>query len=398
MSLDRARLLLEQARFDLAIQELRQVLAADPNHAHAHALLSIALTETRQHQLALEEAQQAIALAPDESFHFYVMARVLHHRDEEKEAESAVKEAIRLAPWHAPNYALLASIYLSLRRWQDALTAAEQGLALDPEHTGCANLRAMALTKLGRRIESLDTLRSALHRDPTNAFTHATQGWSLLEARQPEQAMQHFREALRLEPNLEYARAGIVEALKARNILYRWILHYFFWMSRLPDQARWFIIIGGYALSRFLRGPLFWLYVLFAYLTWTAPSLFNLLLRLDSFGRLALSEQQIRTSNYVGAALAVGLLGLVLWLTGIGSGLLLLLYGALMVIPLSATFNRAAGRGRTILTVYTAVLALIGAVGLFFAAFPTQFSSGDPFLPWFFWGVFIFTWVANFVR
>ena len=61
----------------------------------------------------------------------------------------------------------------------------------------------------------------------------------VLHQAQPKAALEHFREALRLDPNLQYAQAGIVEALKARNPIYRWMLGYFLWMGRLSDRAKW---------------------------------------------------------------------------------------------------------------------------------------------------------------
>ncbi|MDB5311521.1 MAG: tetratricopeptide repeat protein [Gemmataceae bacterium] len=46
-------------------------------------------------------------------------------------------------------------------------------------------------------------------------------GWALLHARQPAEALTHFREALRLDPTNEWARDGLIEALKARYWVYR---------------------------------------------------------------------------------------------------------------------------------------------------------------------------------
>ena len=57
----------------------------------------------------------------------------------------------------------------------------------------------------------------------------------------------HFKETLRINPSLDWARAGMVETLKARNFIYRWLLQYFFFMARLqPQGAGWAIVIGGY--------------------------------------------------------------------------------------------------------------------------------------------------------
>ena len=44
-----------------------------------------------------------------------------------------------------------------------------------------------------------------------------------------------------------------VEALKARYFLYRWLLQFFLWMSRLSPGVRGGLIVGAYVLVRVLR-------------------------------------------------------------------------------------------------------------------------------------------------
>jgi len=111
--------------------------------------------------------------------------------------------------------------------------------ALDPEHAGCLNLRAMAEVKLGRKAQAAATIEAALARDPENAGTHANRGWTYLEESDPGRALEHFREALRLDPENEWAREGMVEALKARHGVYRLVLRCFLWMQKLGESARW---------------------------------------------------------------------------------------------------------------------------------------------------------------
>jgi hypothetical protein len=98
--------------------------------------------------------------------------------------------------------------------------------------------------------------------------------------------------------------------MKARNPLYRPILGYFLWMSRLSDKAQWAVIIALFMGARFLRAlakanpallpylaPLVAVTLLFVVMTWVADPLFNLMRRLDRFGRLALSREQVVASN-----------------------------------------------------------------------------------------------------
>jgi tetratricopeptide (TPR) repeat protein len=322
-NLQRALLLYEQQRFPAAEEELRQSLAIEPDDGFAHALLSLCLARRPGRGGSHQRAQQAIHLAPDFPLAHYALASVFHDRNRLAEALASIHEAIRLDPEDADYPALEAQIHLDARRWAQALEAAERGLQLDSEHVTCTNLRAIALVKLGRKAEAGATIDAALRRNPDNAVTHANQGWTYLEESEPRKALEHFREALRLDPTNEWARAGLVEALKARNIVYGLMLRYFLWMSKLSAGVQFGVIIGGYILNRILTAaaktnpelapwvlPLRILYLTFALLTWTADPLFNLLLRLSSYGRLALSPEQYRASNWFGAAVIPALFSL----------------------------------------------------------------------------------------
>lgn len=404
--LDRAQILLEQSRFELAEKELRLELAEDPDHPLAHALLALCLARAKNFKSALSEAKLAIHLGPDLAFSHYVLASVLDDQERYAEAETAVQEALRLDPEDPDYFAMLSQIKLNQRQWPEALEAAERGLQLDSEHVSCTNLRAIALVKLNRKEEAGATIATALRRDPENAISHANQGWTLLQRHEPEKAMEHFREALRLDPELDWAREGIVEALKARHFIYRIMLGYFFWMSRLSSRAQWGVVIGGYLGYRVLlsfaennpaAAPFIWpvliLYIIFAVLTWIARPLFNLLLRLHRFGRLALSREQIVASNWVGGCLGFALFNLAVWLlTNHPTALIAGITGGAMVIPIAGSFY-ASGKRRRTLMIYTLVLAGLAIALLTLDLFDIALASS---LFWIFLlGIFAFQWVAN---
>jgi tetratricopeptide (TPR) repeat protein len=231
----------------------------------------------------------------------------------------------------------------------------------------CVNARGIALVNLGRREEASITIGGALQNNPHNATTHANQGWALLHAGDHKAALLHFREALRIDPESRWAKAGIVEALKARNILYRLMLRYFLFMSRMGRQVQWGIVIGGYVGVNLLQSaadsnpklspyvmPVVIAYCVFAVLTWLAAPLFNLMLRIDRFGRYALSRDQRLCSNWIGSCLAIGIgLAITAWAK---HDLMYLIYGvmiAILAIPLSAVFNCDQGWPRWAMTAYT---------------------------------------------
>jgi tetratricopeptide (TPR) repeat protein len=371
--LDRARLLLAQSRPADAEREAMLALAAQPDDPGALALLALTRVELKKPAEALAVAQKALGLAPDVAYFHYVHALVLHHAERPDDAFAATQEALRLDPSDAEIFSLLAGIELSRRRWTAALAAAEQALALNAEHVEAANFRAMALVRLGRKAEAMATVDSALQRAPENALSHANQGWNCLHQNDPRRAQDHFREALRLDPNLDFARDGMLEALKARNPVYRGMLAYFLWIGGLSDRLQWAFILGIYFGGRMVRGlastqpqlswvlwPLLGLFYAFVYLSWTAASMFNLLLRFDRFGRHILTRDQRVASNWFGAFFLAALGSLVWWLSRDNAfAMNLMIVLVVLSLCISATFSLS-GRSRLILGASTGALAGLG--------------------------------------
>ena len=371
--LARATLLMQQRRFEDAEEHLRRALAADPDDGTAHRLLAWCRLTGGDTDAALHEAREALRVDPDRPDHHALLSRVHAARDEDDAAERAARRAIELDPHDAGLWSTLARSLACRKRWRDALDAADRGLAVEPDDADCRNLRAMCLTQLGRRDEATATLAGTLERDPDDANAHASLGWTRLHARRPREALESFREALRLDPTHAYAKAGLVEALKARNPIYRWMLAFFLWMNRLGERMQWGLIIGAFVGYQVLRAiarnnealrpwltPLIVAYVGFVLLTWLAVPLFNLLLRLDRFGRHALMSDQRRGSNLLGAILlAAAALAVVAVVTRDVAWLVAAMPLLGVAIPGVGVFRTAPGPWRTGMAAYTVVMAAL---------------------------------------
>lgn len=405
--LARAEILFQQSRYEEAETECRRALGEDPQFVEAMTLLAFCLSERDKHDEALRVAAEAISLEPDNPETHYTLAHVQHDRKKDKLARQSIEEAIRLDPYDVRFHALLAAIHAAAADWNAMLESAEKGLAVDPDDAACGNLRGMALTKLGRADEAHAGLDDNLSRDPDNSMTHANKGWACLHQGDPKTAMVHFREALRLDPTSEFARGGMLQALKARHWPYRILLKYFLWMSTLSRRAQWGVVIGLYVLFRVLmRGgetnpdyagyiwPLLYLYIGFVFLTWTASPLFNLLLRLHPFGRYVLSDTERRAATATGVCLAAGVTGIVCGFALYNAVALILgIICVVMVIPVSAALGQEPGRARTILGLYTLALWALGLGGVLLLGGP-----GAGMLQLFFVGFLVFQFVANAVR
>lgn len=406
-SLTRAVHLYQISRYADAETELRRALAEQPHDPQAHALLGLCLAKQERLPEAEVEVNQAITLAPDWDHAHYCRSAVLQERRRYAEAEEAAREAVRLDPASPDNYARLAITLYCQNKWQATLDAALEGLKYNGEHADCMNLRTMALTKRGRQREAIATVDEALARDPDDSYAHANKAWALLHEGKSRPALDQFREALRLDPTNEYARHGMVEALKARNPIYRWMLAYFLWMARLDDRMRWGVILGGYFGSRILRAvserspelapwilPIQILYLVFVLLTWFAMPLFNLLLRLNKFGWHALSRDQRVASNWFGGCVALSLASFIGWLIYGHEALLL---GALLpmgvAMPIVTLFACDPGWPRQAMTLLAAAMCVTGAVGLYGVALEQEWGFNA--LGIFLLGFIASPWVAN---
>lgn len=376
---DRASLLIDQGRYDLAERELQEHLADAPDDARAYALLTLTLVELERLPLADEASRTALRLDADDAMSHYARARVLVARRDNAPAVEAAEEVIRLDPDHPRGYAILATARIGQRRWTDALDVIDAGLRLAPEHEGLLTLRGLALREMGRGSDANVAFESALRRDPSNAYAHAHRGLTMLHQGRTNEALESITEALRLDPGNQMARAVLIEALKARNPLYAGLLRVMLAIGRLSARATGLLLIGFVVLQQALRaiarsvpalgtiiGPIIAIYLLFAWLTFAAGPLLNLLLFLDPLGRHALTSEQRIESMIIGPLVGVGIAATAIALTsGLATiPLIVAILGLGLVIPIAGVFATDDGWPRWVMLGIVMVAAALGVVGV----------------------------------
>jgi tetratricopeptide (TPR) repeat protein len=404
--LERAAQLVEHQRYEDAEKHLHEILAQNPTQIDAIGLLAICKSELKQPDEAIKLIRQAISQQPDNDHFLYLNALFLFRKEDLKEARKFIDNAISYNPFRADYFGLLSLINLNQKDWSLALENANKGLEIDPDNLTCLNGRSTALFKLDNKMEAFSTIQEALNQDPENDYTHTNVGWGHLEKGDHKKALEHFREALKLNPENSYAKAGLVEGLKARYWLYRIFLKYAFWIGNLKGKLQWGVILGFYFGSRLLKivaeqneglrpfiTPIIVIYTLFAVSTWIIAPLSNLLLRLNVYGRYALTEEEIKSSNLVGLSLAVGILGIILFLFNPDILYAMIgFFGVTMMIPLSSIFSPTKTRSKNILIGYTILLALAGVVSIVLQA-----MDGDAgiFPMIYLFGIIAYGWIAN---
>lgn len=401
---------MQQGRIEMAKKELSLELSQNPSNAYAMGLLGFCHSTEKNHENAAQLIESAIGLEPNNPYLFYLQAKIYLLNNRFKDAILAADNGLLLNPNGAEFFLIKGSIALNLDQWEAALKYSELGLESDPEHVDLINLRARSLIQLNRRKEAAATLDYALHKSPEDPLAHTNKGWVAIENDNYEEAVTHFREALRLSPTFNFAKIGLKEAIKGKNIIYRQILKFFLWTNKMNDKGRWQFIIGAYvvyiifiklaesypSLAPFFY-PFILFYIMWAFSSWIAQPFSNLFLRLHPLGKLALSDDEKTASNMVGIFLGVGItFCLLFFFTNSILWIALGIWFIIMLIPIGGTFMmERGGKPRKYLAIYGAIIGFFGLAYIGLELFAN--IQVMPLVYAFALGIFFYGWVANYL-
>jgi len=405
--LSKVEILIQQKKYSDAEKFLSDLLAEDANNIHLLSLLAEINFQQYNFDKANNIIDNAIGLSPDEPNLFYIKSRIALQKDDFNAAESLINQSIELYPYDADYFAFLANIKLLRKQFEESLVIANKALAIDAENLSALNTRSTALIKLNRSEESFNTIEGALRGDPNNAFTHANYGWGLLEKGDYTKALEHFKEALSNDPTFEYAQSGLLEALKAKNPIYRIFLKYAFWINNLTSNYQWGVIIVFYLGFRFLKSvaknneslqpiliPIIIILSLLAFSTWVIVPISNLFLRFNKFGQLLLSKKEKLSSSLVAISLLIFFIGIILYFVFLDNKILTIAaFGFSMMVPIGSMFSPT--KNKNSLLIYTISMAVIGIL-----AISLTFTTGEIFNSFtilYIFGFLAYQWVANYL-
>lgn len=235
-----------------------------------------------------------------------------------------------------------------------------------------------------------------------------TMGWRELNAGNHNQALEHFKQALIHYPKNELAKRGMLQGLKMRYWFFRIFQNYMLWMEEKSSAAKWGVLIGFYMLNRallFINNhypsariiviPLIVLYLCFALTTWIMIPLSNLILRLNPYGRFALDEEEVKSSNLLGIDLLLACIsGAVYFFTGNMLYAMCGFFFLTMSVPLAGVFLAPAfSRARKLLIAYASGMMVLGVFAIM-----AYLSGGDEmnrFSGIYILALVIYQWVAN---
>ena len=374
--------LLDDARYDEAVELLAVIAAEDPSAAWARSLRAICLSQLHRDDEAITEAEAAVRMEPDSAFGHWALGTLLAERRQLAKAMLAARRAVAIDPDDSRHHALVAKIHAQGRDWKACRAAADAGLHLDPTDEVCNNLRTLSMRATDTTANWDEAVESLVHQYPASSWARTGKGWRQLETGHAAGARESFEQAIALDPTSEWAREGLIESIKAQNPIYAGLLRVFLWLDRMPSDKRWTYIIGGMVAYRVMRElteakpaigaltyPFMAVWVLFVVASWTSYPLSDFVL-----SRLAIGRRLIRGERLLAAKLVAGTLGVAMT-----AGILALVTGseraqnvalafAFLVLPVAAVFKCSEGWPRKVMGAYAfvagaaAIATLVGSI------------------------------------
>jgi tetratricopeptide (TPR) repeat protein len=203
---------------DNAIDQLTRLLGEDPDHADAHALLSLCLVRRKRLHAAQLEAARALELDPESVFGHLAIAGVLIARRRFAQAEEHLLQSLSMHPDNTEAMRMATRLYRLWRRPDKAMVQIERACALQPDDADNWALYALLKLDRGDRAQADTAARRALELDPEHVDALVVLGHCALAEGRPNAAREHALWALQLEPDDPDAHT-LMAGVKARESL-----------------------------------------------------------------------------------------------------------------------------------------------------------------------------------
>ncbi|MDQ2805629.1 MAG: tetratricopeptide repeat protein [Chloroflexota bacterium] len=235
----RANDLRDLKRYDLALVEVQQALAFDPDNAEAHVAGTWILKGQERYGAAEAAARAALAADPHLPAAHHALACVLWQCHRLDEAEAAFRLMLACPQDHNEAFyrANYARLLIAWNRVAPGLELADSALACQPNLAYAHEVRGHALTALDRGAAAAVAYRDALRLDPRNFAVLRALGRLELRAGQPSIAVDLLQDALRLQPTDADTHEDLLRALHARQPIYGRLVSWNLRHKRRPSQG-----------------------------------------------------------------------------------------------------------------------------------------------------------------
>lgn len=260
--------LLEIGRARDALELLLRELVDDPDSVSARIELVWVHVALKDKKAAHRTADEALELDPDNPRAMYAKANAHGSFGEYRKGLDWLERALGCAPYYGSFHSYRGVLLLKLNRLDEALESVERALELAPNDAYSIDVRIEVLRALQREAEALAATQAALALYPERASFLQHLGELTLHSKDAATADGLFKAVLRQDPSRVDAKSGLVDALRAKSKLYRWLTAFQAWSDRkalIVKQRRVRIALFSYFVLAFsaavLGSKTYWAWV-----------------------------------------------------------------------------------------------------------------------------------------
>ncbi len=205
----------KQDKTDVAVEELRSLLARNPASAEARYYLGVIAARSGRAEEAIGHYQEALRIDPRYAEPFDKLGSILMKQGRFDEAASHFRKAVQLKPAFTRARCNLGVALEQLGKVGEAIEQYEEALRAKPNDGSAQMYLAIALLKTGKVQQATAHFRNAVRIAPEDPEAHYGLGFALAVQRGVIEARKEFQEALRLRPDYEEARQQLLKLERA---------------------------------------------------------------------------------------------------------------------------------------------------------------------------------------
>ncbi|MBV8730950.1 MAG: tetratricopeptide repeat protein [Acidobacteriia bacterium] len=210
---------LQYGKYDVALDEYRQLLAIHPNSAPLYSHLGIVYSQRGDLPDAIANFQHAVSLSPRRFTSMALLARTLNQAGRTQEAIQAYRAALAIDPHNALMLNDLAFLLAeSGANLDEALRLAKQAVALGPKESNFADTLGWVYLKQGHIDSALQIFRTTVQQNPDSPDFRYHLGVALWRSGDAPNAKSQLQTALAKGPSPKVGEEirGILRTALAR--------------------------------------------------------------------------------------------------------------------------------------------------------------------------------------
>ena len=279
-----------------AVESLRSALGLDPNSPEAHALLSLALVQTKRLHAAEYEASVSLELEPLHPRGHIALGHVHLAARRPKKARQHLEQALELNPESAGTLLALSRVAQIVGNEKERKRYLDEALAIAPDEADALCAAGEYHLQHGDQHKAEELARAVLESSPENVDGLVLMGQIHLVRGNVEDAREHALWALRSSAS-DHGALSLMAAIKAREsfVLGLW-WRASVWLSARGETRMILILVVAFVLQRLAgyyaddnempmtSSIIGWVWLALCAYSWIGPGLFEAQLRKELAG------------------------------------------------------------------------------------------------------------------